>query len=69
MYCGIFLLFLGSNGSNQVPAKVLWYFPPIPRFKRTKDGKLCRPADSPAWHLVDSNTKSHNETLKLTLKL
>jgi hypothetical protein len=53
------------------PAKVLWYFPIIPRFKRlfkslgtselltwhddkrTKDGNMRHPADSPAWKLVD----------------
>ena len=55
-----------------VPGKVLWYFPPIPRFKRmfsnsttakdltwhanrrTKDGKMRHPADSPTWDLVDT---------------
>ncbi|CAL9024947.1 unnamed protein product [Prunus brigantina] len=54
-----------------VSAKVMWYFPPIPRFKRmfqshktTKsltwhvarksvDGHMSHPADSPSWKLVD----------------
>jgi len=54
-----------------VPMKVMWYFPPIPRFKRmfksertatdltwhhskrTRDGYLRHPADSPAWGEVD----------------
>ncbi|CAL9000906.1 unnamed protein product [Prunus brigantina] len=54
-----------------VPAKVVWYFPPIPRFKRmfqshetaksltwhatrkSIDGQLSHPADSPSWKLLD----------------
>ncbi|CAL8113524.1 unnamed protein product [Prunus armeniaca] len=54
-----------------VPAKVVWYFPPIPRFKRmfqshktaksltwhaarkSVDGQISHPADSPSWKLVD----------------
>ncbi|KAL6286432.1 hypothetical protein ACE6H2_010822 [Prunus campanulata] len=54
-----------------VAAKVVWYFPPIPRFKRmfqsnktaksltwhaarkSVDGYMSHPADSPSWKLVD----------------
>ncbi|CAL9012893.1 unnamed protein product [Prunus brigantina] len=54
-----------------VPAKVVWYFPPIPRFKKmfqshktaksltwhaarkSVDGQMSHPADSPSWKLVD----------------
>ncbi|KAI5312628.1 hypothetical protein L3X38_041801 [Prunus dulcis] len=54
-----------------VPAKVVWYFPPIPRFKRmfqshetsksltwhaarkSIDGQMSHPADSPSWKLLD----------------
>ncbi|CAL8134518.1 unnamed protein product [Prunus armeniaca] len=54
-----------------VPAKVMWYFPPISSFKRmfqshktaksltwhaarkSVDGQMSHPADSPSWKLVD----------------
>ncbi|BBN67204.1 hypothetical protein Prudu_8S000300 [Prunus dulcis] len=54
-----------------VPSNVVWYFPPIPRFKRmfqshktaknltwhaarkSVDGHMSHPADSPSWKLVD----------------
>ncbi|KAI5312683.1 hypothetical protein L3X38_041857 [Prunus dulcis] len=54
-----------------MPAKVVWYFPSIPRFKRmfqsgktaksltwhadrkSVDGHMFHPADSPSWKLVD----------------
>ncbi|KAI5322427.1 hypothetical protein L3X38_031499 [Prunus dulcis] len=54
-----------------LPAKVVWYFPPIPRYKRmfqshetaksltwhaarkSIDGQMSHPADSPSWKLLD----------------
>lgn len=70
------------------PAKVLWYFPPIPRFKRmfqstqmardltwhahggVINGKLCHPADSPSWKLIDKmwpNFAAETRNLRLAL--
>ncbi|CAL2255929.1 unnamed protein product [Prunus armeniaca] len=34
-----------------VQANVVWYFPPIPR--KSVDGQMSHPADSPSWKLVD----------------
>ncbi|CAL2245837.1 unnamed protein product [Prunus armeniaca] len=34
-----------------VPVKVVWYFPPIPR--KSVDGHMSHPVDSPSWKLVD----------------
>ncbi|XP_062019453.1 uncharacterized protein LOC133736031 [Rosa rugosa] len=71
--CGVSRWKLKKDKTIKVgqPAKVLWYFPIIPRFKRlfrsvgtaemltwhedkrTKDGYMRHPADSPAWKLVD----------------
>ncbi|XP_024178737.1 uncharacterized protein LOC112184731 [Rosa chinensis] len=68
------------------PAKVLWYFPIIPRFKRlfrsvgtaemltwhedkrTKDGHMRHPADSPAWKLPGNDIDLYLEPLIDDLK-
>ncbi|KAL6289116.1 hypothetical protein ACE6H2_006626 [Prunus campanulata] len=71
-----------------VAAKVLWYFPPIPRFKRmfqshetaknltwhatrkSIDGQMSHPADSPSWKLVDDKWPEFgNEPRNLRLAL
>ncbi|KAI5350203.1 hypothetical protein L3X38_003094 [Prunus dulcis] len=71
-----------------VPAKVVWYFPPIPRFKRmfqshetaksltwhaarkSIDGKMSHPADSPSWKLLDDKwPEIGNEPRNLRLAL
>ena len=41
----------GSESKSEIPAKVLWYFPPIPRFKR-----MFRSAESSknlTWHATE----------------
>ncbi|CAL9010598.1 unnamed protein product [Prunus brigantina] len=71
-----------------VPAKVVLYFPPIPRFKRmfqshktaksltwhaarkSVDGHMSHPADSPSWKLVDdkwSEFGKESKNLRLAL--
>ncbi|KAL6276912.1 hypothetical protein ACE6H2_020513 [Prunus campanulata] len=71
-----------------VAAKVVWYFPPIPRFKRmfqshktaksltwhaarkSVDGYMSHPADSPSWKLVDEKWPDFgNEPRNLRLAL
>ncbi|CAL2228592.1 unnamed protein product [Prunus armeniaca] len=71
-----------------VPAKVVWYFPPIPRFKKmfqshktaksltwhaarkSFDGQMSHPADSPSWKLVDDKWPVFGKELRnLTLAL
>ncbi|CAL8119913.1 unnamed protein product [Prunus armeniaca] len=71
--CGVLRWKEGKDSilKEGVPAKVVWYFPPIPRFKRmfqshktaksltwhaarkSVDGQMSHPADSPSWKLVD----------------
>lgn len=48
--CGVSRWKLGDDGEERVdvPAKVLWYFPPIPRFK--KMFQLASTAKSLIWH-------------------
>ncbi|KAL6577217.1 hypothetical protein OROMI_011493 [Orobanche minor] len=48
--CGVSRWKLGDGGEDRVdvPAKVLWYFPPIPRFK--KMFQLVSTAKSLIWH-------------------
>ncbi|CAL8168411.1 unnamed protein product [Prunus armeniaca] len=51
-----------------VPAKVVWYFPPIPR--KSIDGQMSHPADSPSWKLLDDKLpKFGNEPRNLRLAL
>ncbi|KAI5337397.1 hypothetical protein L3X38_016668 [Prunus dulcis] len=71
-----------------VPAKVVWYFPQIPRFKRmfqshetaksltwhaarkSIDGQMSHPADSPSWKLLDDKWPEFgNELRNLRLAL
>ncbi|XP_024200497.1 uncharacterized protein LOC112203814 [Rosa chinensis] len=88
--CGLSRWKLKKDKSVKVgqPAKVLWYFPIIPRFKRlyksasvaemltlhedkrTQDGYMRHPADSPAWKLVDykwPDFASESRNLRLAL--
>jgi hypothetical protein len=88
--CGLSRWKLAKDKTEKVgqPAKVLWYFPVIPRFKRlfksagtsemltwhhdkrTKDGFLRHPADSPSWKLIDykwPEFAAENRNLRLGL--
>ncbi|XP_062012267.1 uncharacterized protein LOC133728851 [Rosa rugosa] len=51
--CGVSRWKVGKNSKERegVPAKVLWYFPPIPRFKRMFQS--TKTASSLTWHATD----------------
>ncbi|XP_040367462.1 uncharacterized protein LOC121050682 [Rosa chinensis] len=51
--CGLSRWKIGKNSKERdsVPAKVLWYFPPIPRFKKMfQSSETCK---SLTWHAID----------------
>ncbi|XP_024178645.1 uncharacterized protein LOC112184626 [Rosa chinensis] len=51
--CGLSRWKIGKNSKERdgVPAKVLWYFPPIPRFKKMfQSSETCK---SLTWHATD----------------
>ncbi|XP_024163761.2 uncharacterized protein LOC112170658 [Rosa chinensis] len=51
--CGVSRWKVGKNSKERegVPAKVLWYFPPIPRFKRMFQS--TKTSSSLTWHATD----------------
>ncbi|KAL4021144.1 hypothetical protein IC575_019935 [Cucumis melo] len=62
-----------ANKKNKIPAKIIWYFPPLPRFQQMFRSVECaknltwhaneREIDDKLWHPVDSLTLKLVDTI------